>query len=268
MVRIPKKVSERLKKEMSRFQKILKKAKDRDVNESDTVTIITDMLAEVFGYDKYSEITSEQAIRGTYCDLAIKLDGKMKFLIEVKAIGLNLKDNHLRQVIGYGATNGIPWVVLTNGIEWQIYRIKFEKPVNYELVFTLNFAEISTRKQEDQDKAFLLCKEGLEKAAIEEFHDHVQSVNRFMIGAILQSDTVISVIRRELRKMTDGVRVKDDEIRRILIEEVLKRDTVQGEMVKDAMSKIKKAHKKKVKKASRRKKIVASEEPQPDIEQG
>ncbi len=65
MVKIPNKVSERLKKEIGQFQKILSTATDRDVNESDTVTIITDMLANVFGFDKYTEITSEQAIRGT-----------------------------------------------------------------------------------------------------------------------------------------------------------------------------------------------------------
>ena len=46
MVKIPKKVSARLKKEVNRFQNILTTAKDRDVNESDTVTIITDMLAQ------------------------------------------------------------------------------------------------------------------------------------------------------------------------------------------------------------------------------
>jgi len=44
MTKIPKKVSERLVKEIRRFQQVLTKAKDRDVNESDTVTIITDML--------------------------------------------------------------------------------------------------------------------------------------------------------------------------------------------------------------------------------
>ena len=88
MVKIQKKVSDRLIKEINKFQKVLKEAKDRDVNESDTVTIITDMLACVFGFNKYTEVTSEQAIRGTFCDLAIELDGKIKFLIEVKAIDL------------------------------------------------------------------------------------------------------------------------------------------------------------------------------------
>ena len=107
-MKIPKTVDERITREVRNFQKILKKAKSRDVNESDTVTIVADMLANVFGFDKYTEITSEQAIRGTYCDLAIKTDGKVKYLIEVKAIGIDLKDSHLRQALNYGANEGIP----------------------------------------------------------------------------------------------------------------------------------------------------------------
>jgi len=255
MVKIPQKVSERLKKEINQFQKILSTAKDRDVNESDTVIIITDMLAKVFGFDKYTEITSEQAIRGTYCDLAIKLNGKIKFLIEAKAIGITLKENHLRQAISYGVTNGIPWVVLTNGVDWEIYKIRFEKPINYDLVCSFNFAELNSKKQEDQDKVFLLCREGIEKAAIEEFHDHVQSVNRFMVGAIVQSDPVISVIRRELRRIADGVKVTEEEIQTILYAEVLKRDIVQGEHAEEAVTRVKKAQKKQA-----RNKVRKSEE--------
>lgn len=73
---IPPKVSERLSVVLKRFQPILSSARARDVNESDTVTIVTDLLAELYGYDKYTEITKEYAIRGTYCDLAIELDGR------------------------------------------------------------------------------------------------------------------------------------------------------------------------------------------------
>ena len=86
MAKIPTKVQERIVASLKRFQPILSSAKARDVGESDTVTIVTDMLAEVFGYDKYSEITSEHAIRGTYCDLATKIDGQLSMLIEVKAV--------------------------------------------------------------------------------------------------------------------------------------------------------------------------------------
>ena len=80
MVAIPKKVSERFIKKTNKFQKVLKNASDRDVNEADTVTIISDILYEVFGFDKYSEITSEFAIRGTYCDLAVKIKDDVKYL--------------------------------------------------------------------------------------------------------------------------------------------------------------------------------------------
>jgi hypothetical protein len=100
---MPKRVSERLVRTMGKFKQVLQIAKDRDVNEADTVSIIKDMLAEVFGYDKYLDVTSEFAVRATFCDLAIKIENKVEFLIEAKAIGLELKDGHLRQAIDYGA---------------------------------------------------------------------------------------------------------------------------------------------------------------------
>lgn len=248
MTRIPKKVIERLSKSVPKFQKILKSAKDRDLNESDTVTIVTDMLADVFGYDKYSEVTSEQAIRGTFCDLAIEIKGTTKYLIEVKPVGLSLKENHLRQAVNYGVNKGIQWVILTNGINWEIYRIKFERPVVYEQLCAINFLDLSARRSEDQNFLFLICKEGLTKAAIEEFHEHVQNVNKFMISAIMQSEPCVSVIRRELRRFAPGVRVEKDEIKKILTSDVLKRDVVEGVEPTKAATRLKKAYGKNLRK--------------------
>ena len=104
---IPSRVSDRLSSGLKRFQPILSSAKSRDVNESDTSMIVTDVLADVFGYDKYSEITRELCIRGTFCDLATRIEGKFQMLIEVKAIGLGLKDTHVKQAVDYAANQGI-----------------------------------------------------------------------------------------------------------------------------------------------------------------
>lgn len=268
MVNIPKKVLERLGKEIGKFQKVLKAAKDRDVNESDTVTIVTDMLVNVFGFDKYTEITSEQVIRGTYCDLAVNIDGKIKYLIEVKAIGLNLKENHLRQAIIYGANHGLNWVILTNGVDWEVYKIKFEKPLACDLVCTFDFTMINPKKQEDQDKVFLLCKEGVAKSAIEEFHVHIQSVNKFVIGAIALSEPVNSLIRRELRKVAPMTKVTEDEIERIMSSEVLKRDVVEGEPAEEAKRRVKKVLKKHARKHISKKKTKQNPEKSPMQEQG
>jgi hypothetical protein len=89
---IPGKVATRLAAGIKRFQPIVLGAKSRDINESDTVIIVTDMLEGVFGFDNYAEVTSEMMIRSTFCDLAIRLDGKIRVIIEVKAIGLELKE--------------------------------------------------------------------------------------------------------------------------------------------------------------------------------
>jgi hypothetical protein len=242
MANIPKKVTDRFVKEIGGFQKVLHNAKDRDINESDTVAIIVDILGAVFGFDKYTEVTSEQCIGKTYCDLAVKLDNQIKYLIEVKSIGLTLKDNHLRQAIGYGATQGIPWVILTNGINWEIHRIRFEKPVQTDLVCSFDFLTLSPRKGEDQEKLFLLCKEGITKAAMDEFAERVQSVNRFMIGAVMLTDPVVSQVRRELRRMAPGLKVENGEIESIIKAEVFKREVIEGDFADRAKAIIKKAN--------------------------
>lgn len=241
MASIPKRVLDRLGKEVRKYQKILQAAKDRDINESDTVVIVTDMLTDIFGFDKYEDITSEYSIRGTYCDLAVKADDKVQYLIEVKAIGLDLKDSHLRQAIGYGSQHGIQWVILTNGVHWEIHRIKFEMPVSSELLCDLDFLDINPRKKEHQDLLFLLCKEGISKDVIEDYHEHVKSVNKFIIGAILQAEPGLMLIRRELKRVSPGLKVDLDEISSILIGDVLKRDTIEGDSADEAKSCVKKA---------------------------
>ena len=59
MASVPSRVAMRIATGLKRFQPILTAARSRDVNESDTVVIVTDILQEIFGYDKYTEITSE-----------------------------------------------------------------------------------------------------------------------------------------------------------------------------------------------------------------
>lgn len=249
MATVPKKVIERLTAELGKFQKVLQAARDRDVNEADTVTIVKDILSAMFGYDKYNEITSEFSIRSTFCDLAIRVDAKTKFLIEVKAIGLELKGNHLKQAVDYGANHGIDWVVLTNGFRWCIHRIKFERPINSQLVCDFNLLELKARDAAHQEILFLLCREGLAKAAIEEFHQYQLIVNRFTMGALVLSEPVLEVMRRELRRVSPETRVGCDEIADILESQVLKREILESEDGQQARSMLKRAASRTLRKA-------------------
>lgn len=238
---IPKKVSERLVAGIKRFQPVLAAAKARDVGEADTVTVIKDMLAEVFGYDKYSEVTSEFSIRGTYCDLAIKIDGTLQTLIEVKAIGLDLKEQHVKQAVDYAANQGVDWVLLTNGLCWRVYHVVFAKPIAQELVVDIDFANLSTRSDSDIEKLYLWCKEGWQRSVLGEYHTQKQALSRFFVGAMLQTEPVVDVIRRELRRVSPDVRIDADEIRAVLVTEVIKRDVLEGEKAEEARKKISRA---------------------------
>jgi predicted type IV restriction endonuclease len=237
---IPSRVAERLAAGAKRFQPILASAKSRDVNESDTSMIVTDMLADVFGYDKYNEITRELAIRGTHCDLATRIDGKYQMLIEVKAIGIELKEPHIKQAVDYASNLGVEWVALTNGGTWKVFRVVFGKPIDIELVLDLDILTVSSKNAAQMDSLYLLTRESMLKSGLYAYHDHLQATNKFYLAAVVLSDSVIETIRRELRRVSD-VKVEASELRGLLSHEVIKRDVLEGEKAEAAYKKVAKS---------------------------
>lgn len=237
---IPARVADRLAAGLKRFQPILAAAKSRDVNESDTSMIVTDVLADVFGYDKYSEVTRELCIRGTFCDLATRIDGKFQMLIEVKAIGLELKDAHVKQAVDYAANQGIEWVALTNGNLWKVFRVVFAKPIDAEPVLDIDLLALNAKNANDLESVYLLTRESMLKSGLYAYHDHLQATNKFYLAAVVLSDTVLETIRRELRRLSDA-RVEVDELREALRQEVIKREVLEGEKAESARRKVTKS---------------------------
>lgn len=240
-MKIPKKVAERIPAVLKGFLPIVEGARTRDVSEADTVTLCKDMLADVFGYEKYLELTSEQQIRGTFCDLAVKLEGKIRLLIEVKAAGLALNESHLRQAINYGAHQGIEWIVLTNAIEWRLYRIKFGQPVDFEEVSSFDILKINLKSEDDIRRVFLLCREGITTDAMDTFHQHALLLNRFTVAQIVISEPVVSCIRKELRRHFPDLKIDPENITDLLGNEILKREVIEGDKVKEAQHRLKRA---------------------------
>lgn len=241
-MKLAKKTQDRLVAGLKRYQPIVRKLAERDISEADTVTVIKDMLTDIFGYDKYAELTSEQQIRGTFCDLAIKVEGKVQYLAEVKSAGTTLNDNHLRQAVNYGAHHGIEWIILTNAIIWKVYRIKFGQPIDWDEVYCFDMGAISSRSQEDLSKLGMLCRESISTDALQAYHKQAQILNRFVIAELLQSDGVVGALRKELRRLFDGLRTSDDELRVFLTNDVIKRDAIDGEAPKAAKAMVKKAN--------------------------
>ncbi len=231
-------VSARIAMQLKRYQGILSAIQKKDISEADTVTVINDILADVCGYDKYHEVTSQYAIRGTYVDLAVKVDNDIRFLVEAKAIGIELKDIHVKQAIDYAANEGIEWVVLSNGAMWRVYKVHFGQPIEKILVCEVDLLTLSPKSDELLECFGNLSREGFSKGNMADLLHQKQVTNKFTVAALLISDELLDDLRKEIRRLS-GVKVDVDYLQSLLSNEIIKRDLIDSEEAKAAAQNVK-----------------------------
>ena len=252
-VNVPKAVIDRLIKQVPRYQKVLKEAQargdGRGDNEANTGKIVVNMLSEVFGFDEFKDLDKEYPIEDLKCDVAVKIEGKVRYLVEIKAIRVRLAGKHINQAVTYGAKEGIQWVVLTNGVDWQVYRILLagrgkNKWLTHELVCDFDFLGVKPKNKKDHETLFMLCKRGVNKALFEELYEHQQVVNKHMIAALMMSDEVQKIIIRELKKLGQNTKPDKDEITEIIAGQIIISGLVVDEKTTEATKKIEKMQRK------------------------
>ena len=227
------KVSSRITAQLKTYQGILAKAMKKDSSEGDIVVIVTDMISDILGYDKYQNLSSEHAIRGTYVDLMVSVDNKPRFLVEVKAVGTELKDAHIKQAVDYAANKGIDWVVLTNGIVWRIYKVVFAKPIDRVLVCELNVLEANSKGPEAIECFGNFSLEAFSKDTLSDWFHEKQITSKFAIAALLLSDPILDSLRLQIRRLS-RVKVEIDDLRSLLADEIIKRELIDAEEAKSA----------------------------------
>jgi|SRR5690348_14082392 len=128
---------------LRKFADVFKAARERNVDESNTVMYPIKFFEEVLGYDPLEgEITTEIPVKERYCDFAVVLGGKTddgkprpEFLVEAKAAHIkSLNEKHIEQAENYASRLPVNWVLLTNGIEWQLYHLTFDNGIQSDLV--------------------------------------------------------------------------------------------------------------------------------------
>src|SRR4030042_3335949 len=130
-----------IRKPLRKFPPILMAARDDGLNEADTVQRICHFFDKVLGYDPLRDISREAEMKGKYVDVSIKIDNQVRLLVEAKAAGVRLRDRHIEQAQAYASRNNYPWVLLTNGVDWNLYHLTFEEGIEYECAFALSLDE-------------------------------------------------------------------------------------------------------------------------------
>jgi hypothetical protein len=85
-----------------------------------------------------------------------------------------------------------------------------------------------------------------------------------VVGSLLLSEPVLAIIRRELKKLSDGARIEVDEVEEIVRTEVLKREVVEGEQAEAAQARVNKFYRKSVIRRRQNRSETIAEPPTPD----
>lgn len=232
----------RIKAFVKKFSEVIKKAEDTGFNESDTRTLVMEVLTSALGYDKFFEITSEFEIKGRYADFAIKLDGKVKFFIEVKAIGSKLSEKDLFQIQSYSASHNLSWMVLTNGRIWKCYHLSQGSPPEVDEVFEADLLDDDVAAL--TEKLYLISKEAVWRDAISDYWQVARASSPTSIAKCLLSDKVIDEIRKEIYR-TMKQKLSNETIYEVLVTQVIRGDVLsQIEPERDRKRAAKKEEKK------------------------
>ena len=178
--------------------------KEKDALEADTRHLVTDILVDALGYDKYENLTAEFAVKGDFADYGIRLDKQLEAFIEVKRISQKLSPSHLRQVESYALKEGVQWAILTNAQVWQAYHVTPVKGQQSEvtLIFEVDILDETLKPSAKTELLFLISKEGLSKGRLAEFLSAQNAVSPKTLKPILLSDDVLAAVRKEIKRKT------------------------------------------------------------------
>ena len=213
---------ERVRAAIRRFSKPLNDLVARDANEGDTRLLVTDLLEQGLGYDKYEELTTEYGVKGEFADYGIRIDKELVAFVEVKRVATKLAAKHLRQVEMYAVNEGVEWMILTNGVEWRAYHLSAGLPVVIDLALDVNLLAEGTAAQKAA-QLFYLSRDSLKRRQIDEVWKAKRATSPKSLAETLTSAPVVTALAKELRKRT-GQRVDAAELGRLLRETVIREE--------------------------------------------
>jgi hypothetical protein len=224
------KLDKEVRKAILDARKLIEAVAKADGNEAETRKRIDYIFQSLMGYDTFKHISREYAIHGVgdteHCDFAIQLEyeetSKPDFLVEIKRVNLDLAPKHLKQAASYAINIGCEWALLTNGKEWKLYHITFDKPPKTKLVDSWHL--LNDELSSLANKFNIICYKSIKRGRLSRIWEKANVLTSHNILKAIVSEDSIKLIRRSLKKTTD-VTVSPEEIvgavRRMLNESAL-----------------------------------------------
>ena len=206
-------------------------------------------MLEALGWDirDPDEVELEYpTVDGKSVDYAMKVNRKPVLLIEAKPLDDPLTDvKGITQVVGYAANDGIDWCVLTNGVEYKIYRSTEKAAAPEKLLFEVSLdpkASEGLSLHQIADQLERLSRDSMAKGLLDEIGEEVFTtgkVRKALEKLLLDAPpTFVKIVRSA---------IGDDSLRPNQIKSALKR--VWGLSSKAPLPKAEEASKQVIRKA-------------------
>jgi hypothetical protein len=202
-----------IRRGIKKYLPILREAREANRNEAETVMIATEFLKDVLGYDIFKEISKEFPVKDKSCDLALKIEGQAKILVEAKPISNALHDKNIEQAEMYGSRSGIPWVILTNGAQWHLYHLTFNEAEGIDRirVLAVDLLGEETNEETYANQMAILHRDSVASGELEILWKKFSALEAKGLVHCLFSVRVLSHLRREVRRET-GILIPFEEI--------------------------------------------------------
>ncbi len=203
-----------IRKPLKKYRTLFLEARDAGLNEADTVLRLCRFFEEVLGYDGIQDISREAEMKHKYVDICLKIDGRVRLLVEAKAAGQQLRDRHIEQAQAYASQNNYRWVLLTSGVDWNLYHLTFEEGIEYERAFTVSLAGADGLDTASESLG-ILHKRSLAKGGLDAFWEMTAALGPASIGKALFQQATLMLLRREIRKDT-GILIDPEDLAKSL----------------------------------------------------
>jgi len=185
---------------LKKYQTIMLQAKEQNLNEADMVLRLVKAFEDVFGYDPLNEVSREANMRDKYVDLLLKIDGVPRLIVEVKAPTVPLRDRQIEQAENYASRNNFQWVLLTNGVEWNLYHLTFGEGIEYERALHVDLGVDDIAKAADM--LSILHRDSLAHDGLDEYWACQVALSPASISKALFHEEVLMAVRRYVKKDT------------------------------------------------------------------
>jgi len=195
----------------------------RGIDEYNTKSIFIEPLINSLGWNvRDLDVVEREAkvFGGGRVDFSLKLEGKPVLYVEAKAIEESLSDEKfIAQAVNYANNDGVLWCLLTNGMDYRLYKSDEKGTISDKLMF-----KFSLKKIIDNPNTINEILEDLKLLSIENVKDKlpekakvvfIDSKVKIVIEKLKRAPSrkFINIIRDELNKEYTPKEIKDSILR-------------------------------------------------------